>query len=177
MLFKKKKEHSKVKQTIFSIALALIAVFFIAYLIQTAYPEPEYNAYCKDITDPYPKVLNEQECNQVGGTWNAWNEPDVEGNTGYCDLWTKCNEEYNTAREPYERNVFIINLFLGLVILITAFFLSVEAISTGFMGGGALLMIYGTLRYWGNLSNVLRTLFLGIALVVLVYFGYKKLKD
>jgi hypothetical protein len=44
------------------------------------------------------------------------------------------------------------------------------------MGGAVLLIIYGTIRYWGSLSDVWRTIMLGLALVILVWIGYKKLK-
>ena len=84
----KKKEKSKVKQTIFAIALALIFVFFVAYAIQTAYPEPDYSDYCKDIKDPYPQALTEEQCLGVNGTWTPLPKPDADGNSGYCDLWT-----------------------------------------------------------------------------------------
>ena len=46
----------------------------------------------------------------------------------------------------------------------------------GFMGGGVLLVVYGTLRYWGALSDVWRTIMLGVSLAVLVWVAYKKLK-
>ncbi|MCR4323568.1 MAG: hypothetical protein NUV37_01195 [Nanoarchaeota archaeon] len=170
-----KGKHSKTKQTILAIAIALIAVFFIAYAIQSFYPSPKYEDYCGKFDRPI-EITNEVQCLELEGTWIPYAEKVPDGREGYCDFYTMCNEEYNSAKEPYEFHVFIINLFLGLIILILAFFLSVEAISTGFMGGGAILMIYGTIRYWSELSDVLRTIFLGIALFTLVFFGYKKLK-
>ena len=87
-----------------------------------------------------------------------------------------CRQEYDSAREIYERNVFFANLLLGILAVIASLFLMVEAVSTGFMGGGSIMLVYGTIRYWGNLSDILRTFFLGIALFILIYLGYKKLK-
>jgi hypothetical protein len=173
-----KRNSSRAKHVILSIAIALIAVFFVAYAIQSIYPAPKYEDFCDYDTKPmYSEPTTEIQCVDLGGEWTTYAEKGLDNRTGFCDLYTQCNEDYQSAREPYEFNVFIINLILGLIILIGAFFLSVEAISIGFMSSGAILLVYGTIRYWSELSDVLRTIFLGIALGVLVYFGYKKLKN
>ncbi|MCR4285065.1 MAG: hypothetical protein NUV97_03430 [archaeon] len=170
-------KHSKIKQTIIAIVIALITVFFLAYLIQTIYPSPEYEDFCEERLT-FKAIETQIECESNGGMWSDYGERPVPEKTplGWCDTEYQCRQDYEDAIKPYERNVFFANLLFGLVIFILAFFFIVEAISVGFMGGGAILMIYGTIRYWGNLSNVFRTIFLGIALAIIVYFSYKKLK-
>ncbi len=162
---------SKSKQVIVAIVIAFISVFFLAYAIQSVYPAPEYNDYCDDIRT-FKMIDNKAECETMDGVWYENNEP----KGGYCDLYFKCAQAYEEARKPYERNLFIANLLIGLIVLIISFFLSVEVVSSGFMAGGAMMLIYGVIRYWGNLSNILRTVVLGVALVVIVYFAYKKFK-
>jgi len=95
---------------------------------------------------------------------------------GRCDVNFNCQKEYNSVRELYERNVFFANLIIGILVFIIAFFLGIEAVSSGLMGGAVMLIIYGSMRYWGELSDVWRTFMLGVALSGLIFLGYKKLQ-
>ena len=151
-------EKSPVKQTILGIVIALVTVFFIAYAVSSVYPAPQWDDFCG--TPSFDRFANLSQIEQEA----QFEEQRI------------CADAFQEARETYERTLFIVNLVLGLVILITAFFLKVEVVSSGLMGGGGLLMIYGTLRYWSELSNLLRTVFLGMALVILIGFGYRKFK-
>ncbi len=162
-------QSNKAKNVILTISIALVVVFFVAYAIQAIYPAPEYSDFCDD--KPSLVFINESGvCEAGGGRWNG-NEKG-----GFCENNYECNEEYNSVRDIYERNVFFINLSLGLVIIVLSLLLIVESVSTGLMGGGTILLIYGTIRYWNDLNNVLKTLMLGAVLGVLIWLGYKKLK-
>ena len=91
-----------------------------------------------------------------------------------CDM---CNKEYRDKREIYNRNVFIIAVVAGLIaVVLGGIVLKLESVSAGIMGGGVLLIIYGTLRYWGDMGDVLRFIILGAVLVVLIWLGYRKFK-
>lgn len=150
---------AKSKRVIFSVAVAFISVFFFAYAIQAVYPGPE---------DP---------CNYEPLSKPIEPERSVEIDDTYYDEYNECRKEYREAMKPYERDVFFANLIVGLIVLVAAFFLAIEAVSSGLMGGAVMLIVYGSMRYWGELSDVWRTLMLGVALVVLVWLGYKKLAD
>ncbi len=169
--------HSKAKHVILMILIALVFVFFVAYAIESVYPSPEYSDFCSvDRTF----VDNQADCEIDGGKWTddyrGKPVPVENGETGWCDIDYTCRAEYEEVKDVYERNVFLANLVFGIIAVVLSLFLAVEAVSTGFMAGGTIMIVYGTLRYWGNLSPVLRTLFLGVALWVLIYLGYKKLK-
>jgi hypothetical protein len=169
-----------VKKLILGVAIALIFVFFIAYAIQSIYPGPEYEDFCGEDLPPTP-VANQETCETLEGKWSAHEvERPIKGGestTGWCDLEFTCRGEYETIKESYERNVFFINVLVGIITVVISFFLSVGTVSAGLMGGGAILIIYGTIRYWGSLSDWLRTIMLGIALAVMIWIGYKKLRD
>lgn len=167
---------SKAKLVIFSVAVALISVFFFAYAVQAVYPSPEYEDYCDDYSGG---VLNDQNsCVEVGGKWTDYEKDSLNMQiSGYCDYDYFCRQEYEEALAPYERNVFFANVIIGFVLLVGAFFLGVEAVSTGLMGGAVMLIFYGTVRYWGELSDIWRTVVLGVALVALIWLGYKKIKE
>lgn len=165
------------KRVIFSVAIAFVSVFFFAYAIQAFYPAPQYEDFCD--RDAYIKqITTEAGCNEAGGRWTDYEKDSLNMDIkGYCDVNYFCQMEYDEARKPYERNVFFANLILGIILFVAAFFLALDAISSGLMGGAVMLIVYGCVRYWGELSDVWRTLMLGAALAVLVLLGYKKLKD
>jgi len=168
---------AKSKVVIFSVAIAFVSVFFFAYAIQAVYPAPQYDDVC-DRGIVQKAIVTEVGCLEAGGRWTE-NERDSLNMDiwGWCDADYTCNEEYQEARKLYERNVFFANLGIGIVLFVVAFFLGLEAVSSGLMGGAVMLIVYGSMRYWGELSDVWRTLMLGVALVVLIWLGYKKLAN
>ncbi len=168
---------AKSKAVIFSVAVAFVSVFFFAYAVQAVYPAPQYDDFCDRSVD-YVAYDNAGDCEAVGGKWDSFVEvPKEVGRSGHCDVEFTCRDDYEEARKPYERNVFFANLILGIVLFVVAFFLGIEAVSSGLMGGAVMLIVYGSMRYWGELSDVWRTLMLGVALGILIYLGYKKLAD
>ena len=171
-----KKGVSSIKAVILSIAIALVSVFFFTYAVQFVYPAPEYGDYCDE--NIKLEITSEVECIAVEGKWTSHEgmSPDNKSE-GYCDRDFTCRGKYEDVKKIYERNVFFINLILGVGIFIIGFFLTIEAVSSGLMGGGVIMLFYGTIRYWGNLSDIWRTVFLGISLAILVWLGYKKLNN
>jgi hypothetical protein len=168
---------TKSKLVIFSVAVAFLSVFFFAYAVQAVYPAPQYEDFC-DRTAPSKLLDNEADCVESGGRWTDYEKDALNMEVrGWCDSNFECEEEYDAVRKPYERNVFFANLIIGIVVFVVAFFLGLEAVSSGLMGGAVMLIVYGSIRYWGELSDVWRTLMLGFALAVLVWLGYKKLRD
>lgn len=173
-----KKSH-KVRKVILSVAIAILFVMFIAYAIESVYPSPKYERYC-----PSPTInpVNESECTAVNGTWIVYPVETMNGKqfpagvSGYCDTYTECAQPWEDAQESYNRNLFFISIIIGLIVVVLSLVFSVEAVGSGLMGGGVLLMIYGTIRYWGALSDILRTVMIGIALGILIWIGYRKLR-
>lgn len=168
-------EASKTKSVILAIAIALISLFFFVYAIQIVYPEVKYNNFCNNSVHAMPSN-NKVDCLSAGGKWISYQK----GNSnvkasGYCDSNYYCMKNYETARKSYDRNVFFTSLVVGVIVFVGAFFLALESVSAGLMGGAIMLIFYGTVRYWGELSDIWRTLMLGIVLVVLIWLGYKKL--
>jgi hypothetical protein len=170
------KKHSPAKHIILAIAVALVAVFFVVYATSTLYPAQDRSDFCGDYDKPRAVFDTQPECEAAGGQWDAYPSPRGDGPEGYCNADFTCSQDYQDAREVYERNIFFVNIIIGLIVLVASFFLTLEAVSNGFMAGGAIMIIYGSIRYWGNLSNIWRTLMLGVALAVLVWVGYRKLR-
>ncbi len=99
--------------------------------------------------------------------------------TNECEgsLYEECSSQYENAGDKYNPIVFVIAVIAGLISITMGIILSLPSVSSGLMVGGIFLTIYGTARYWSNLSNWLRTSILAAVLVILIFLGYKKLKN
>ncbi|MDP7179956.1 MAG: hypothetical protein QF824_01690 [Candidatus Woesearchaeota archaeon] len=181
---------SKAKKVLLAIAIAIILAMFIGYGINTFYDNPQYDDFCTNPLREKPVLIerDDKECIKV----NQENLPQEEncyaekGSPRYdiddngcrafreCDY---CSKEYDEAREEFGKKVFIVSLIAGLLsILVGGLILKVEAVGSGIMGGGILTVLFGTMRYWGNLQDVARWLILGLVLAVLIWVGYKNFK-
>lgn len=80
-------------------------------------------------------------------------------------------DKYN---EQYAMYLFIIAGISGIMGIILGFFIRIESVGIGLIGGGILSILYGIIRYWDYAENALRVIVLGLALGVLVWIGFKK---
>lgn len=172
-------EISKIKRAILGISIAIILALFIGYGINTFYKPPKYENFCDEQIRTI--ISSEEECLAVGGQWNVAPERIIEENKtvikGFCNPNYTCEKEYTGKREIYNRNVFIIAVISGLIsVIVGGIILKLESVSSGIMGGGVLSIIYGTIRYWGDLADVGRFFILGLVLVALIWIGYRKFK-
>ena len=150
----KKSTISKLKRNILTIAIAIIFALFIGYGIDTFYEAPEWEDYCDRFAEPLGKNITEFEQSQK-----------------------QCSEEFDAATEPYNRNIFVVTLIIGMIaVIVGGVVLHLESVSSGIMAGGVLTLIYGTIRYWGDMHKYLRFVILTIVLIVLIWIGYKKFK-
>lgn len=178
---------SRIKEIILALAIVVILNLFFNYGVFTFYKSPDYEKFC-------PVELNQKaytdknSCEAVGGRWFENNESPkyyrgevpipVEPQSdqkGWCDATAKCRESYETVRDVYDRNVFIILVVLGLISLGLGFLvINASPVANGFLGGGLLSLIIGTVRYWSSMDDYLRFIILGLALAALIWLGYKK---
>ena len=105
--------------------------------------------------------------------------PDVLGDWEECNYSSDCveyfNEEYQNVKEPHERVEFVVLLILGILVLVGGGLIKAEALSHGFMFSGVLVLIINIMSHWMVLNDYFRFIILGVALVILIYLGYKKL--
>lgn len=177
---------SKIKEIILALAIVVVLNLFFNYGVFTFYKEPKFENFC--LNELTQKVYTEKSsCEAVGGQWFESNQTNYEGRpipvkpapqtgeTSWCDSTAKCRESYESARDVYNRNVFIALVILGLISLGLGFLvISAAPVANGFLGGGLLSLIVGTIRYWSDMNEYLRFIVLGIALVMLIWLGYKK---
>ena len=170
------------KERLLSAGIAIVLVLFVFYGIFTFQTAPKYEDFCAERN--YGLFETKEECEKIeGAKWSPYigkpypaAEPGRIAPSGYCDVTYQCQKDFGTANSFYNRNVFFASLVAGGIALIAGFLLAVETVGNGMMFGGIVMMIYGTLRYWNDLSNAWKFVILGIVLAILVLLGYRKLK-
>ena len=79
--------------------------------------------------------------------------------------------------ERYAMYFFIVAGISGILAIVIGAYIEVESVGSGLIGGGILLLVYGSIRYWWYASNGIKVLILGIALGILVVVGVKKFRN
>ena len=169
----------KIKTIALALAIVILLNLFVYTGIRTFYKAPDRTKYCGDIYSRGP-IYTEQDCVAAGGQWFE-NTPNPQEAVkpmpnGYCNEKATCYALYNEVLAPYERNIFILYIILGLASLLLGFVLKVDAVSAGFNFGAVILLVTGTIRYWRDMNDYLRFIIVGIALALVIWFGYKKLQ-
>lgn len=181
------------KNIVLGIAILILTMFVVIYGINTFYEKPQYDDYCASERYPVPDKNNGSEvcpavCVEMYEIQNGecvLNEcgsgcgPD--GRTTFdklsqCEIALSgkaCHEVYNDAQEKYSRNVFLIALPLGILIIAAgAALFSLEAVGIGLMGGGIGTILYGVSDYWSYADNWLRFALSLAGLIILIVFAY-----
>ena len=190
----------KIKDTILGFSIAIIFVFFVVFGIKAFYKEPKYEDFCKraiyiDVVyskgyhEAYPYPIRAKEpaenlCAKAITEYEKFRKDCAEKKSDVvyefdengCQVakeCTFCQQDYENARNIYFRNVFIISGIVGIIVIIIGAVLHITSVSAGLFGGGVLTILYGTMNYWSELADWARFIILGIALIVLIYLGYK----
>ena len=161
------------------IVIALNLVFFAAR--ELVIPQPNYEDYCPTTVQP---AATEAGCSAQDGVWvatpdNAQVTAVVKPNqTGYCDLYQKCQPLYDEAQKNHEKYAFVIMVGLGVLALIVGVLpIGSSIVSTGLSYGGVIALIVGGIGYWDQAGNLLRLLMSVIALGALLFIGIRRFKD
>jgi len=178
---KKKSRHikpTKIKAVILSIIIAMVLSAFIIYLIQAIKPAPKYEDYC-DVQIKSTEIVDRDFCETEGGKWTPQNIECIRTPCpqGYCDFYYECQKQFEKVNQEYRLVVFIVAVIAGLLAVALGIILALPSVSSGLMIGGVFLTFYGTVVYWTYLSRWLKVIILGIALTVLIWLGYKKLRN
>jgi uncharacterized protein (DUF983 family) len=122
----------------------------------------------------YVQDINQTKCYNDGGQPRF-----VQDNNG-CEVYDKCDycsRDFNDAQQSYNRNIFFILMPIGLVIVIIGIYLTVEYIGAALMFAGLITMFYATIRYFSNMSKILRALVILVELLIIMWIGYKKIGE
>ncbi|MFH1064717.1 MAG: hypothetical protein V1729_06545 [Candidatus Woesearchaeota archaeon] len=93
----------------------------------------------------------------------------------------RCQEEFATTTPRYfhARNSFFVLFVIAVLAILIGMFLTLESISSGFIAGGVMLLIWSliyTAEFWLQWNKFVKLTALGIVLALLIYLGYKKIE-
>ena len=162
------------KKLILTFAIAIIFVFFIGYGTEVFHDTPEYKDFCPEVYH----LDNEKACLEAGGEWfdetTEVIKEQIPRKATHCSNKLDCHLGYQELQDKHDLVVFVVAIILGVLAIVVGVLLKKDAISTGILAGGVLLLLYGTIRYWRHADDILKFILLGIALAVLIWLGYKK---
>lgn len=167
------------------LGIAVLLPLFIGLFVDAVYEEPKYEDYCRNnYYEPYKMPLPNVNCTDMFATPEAQNCSNDKGmpvpkyDANNCPVFDKCDycqKDYDQARELYNRNVFFMLAPLGLIIVILGIFLAVDYLGAGLMFAGLITMFYATIRYFSDMSKMLRALVILVELLIIMWIAYKKI--
>lgn len=163
------------------IAIILNVLFFS--IASLALPAPQYDQYCPVNAGPVPQ--SPAKCAAAGGIWTANPAgPAPESSTltskptGYCDLYSKCQQPYQEAVSQRALYAFVLMVVLGIAAITTGLTpLGSSAIASGLSYGGALALVIGSISYWSNAGGWTRLIIAAAGLAALLYIGWQRFRD
>ena len=136
------------------------------------YPAPEYGDYCSISAKQI--IETESDCMDAGGNWQSYPTKvggDIEG---YCDQNIKCGQEYDDAQKQNAKNVFLIAVPLGiLIVLLGGLLFSLDVVGVGLMAGGVGTILRGISGFWRYSSDWLKFIISLAGLAIVIYFSYR----
>ncbi len=164
------------KNFVMGIAILVLTIFVAIYGIGTFYSEPNYDDFCGQFKTQ-EVIESSEQCAGVGGSWVAYENGELKpveiNSNGWCDRDFECRQEYETARETYSRNLFLMALPLGIILIaIGIFVFGLETVGAGLGGGGVGIVLWGVGSYWQYGSDLMKFLLSLIGLVIVIGFAY-----
>lgn len=143
-----------VQTGLFTIGIAIVLSFFLNVGFSLVYDRPEYPIdVCSPRFDP--------------GTGDV----SKEFNQEECDI---ASQVYNDALQEYEFKRFVFSVVVGVILLAGGLALAnVGFLSIGFMLAGVGQLIFGIGSYWDQLNEWARFVILGVALLILIFVGWR----
>ncbi len=176
------KKHPRVLALSLIIAITIVTNLFFNYSLSLIYSAPDYQNFCPD--DVYNRVYdNKDMCIANGGLWSEQVAPVLESKssapvktevTGYCDARYLCQKKFNSASDVYNRNVFIVLVAIGVLMISLGTFIGISLLSVAFSWSGVLSIVIASMRYWGSAGSFARVLILAAVLGALIWLAIKK---
>ncbi|MBM3233410.1 hypothetical protein FJZ18_04560 [Candidatus Pacearchaeota archaeon] len=167
---------TKALKVAYTLGIIFLLYFVIIFGIKAFYPELSYYDYTAEIKKncgSYPQYetpkceynynATTEEADNCKGQSNKAREEFDEKNNAY----SKCSEKYNPGNS-HKRNLFIIENILGLLLVITAFFLMrISMLSNGAAFAGVMLIIDGFYEGWRVSEKALQ---FGVGVIIIIVF-------
>lgn len=181
------------KNILFGIAIIILTITSIVYGVNTFYKAPEYGDFCPldriphafdqngtricpTVCVPTYEIQNNScflnECGSGCGP-DGINSFDSAQKCELALQGKNCYGLYEEAYESYSKNIFLIALPIGiLIIAIGAIIFGLETVGAGLMGGGVGIIIWGVSGFWRFADNWLKFFLSLIGLAILIWLTY-----
>ncbi len=159
------------------IGIAIILTLVVVLGVETFYPSPEREDYCKYDFQDFQQANTKQECEAINGTWNEnFNEssdiPKVSSRCSNREYQKFCSEKLNQANNKHSKGLFfIINIIAIIFIIASLFIMSIPNLSSGIAFSGIALFVYGFIRGWNGTEDVWKFLTGVIIAGLLIWFA------
>ncbi len=177
----------EIKKVALTAGIAVLFTLFIVFFVEAVYESPEYEDYCGFYREPYPLTKDPASCpvvyNQELFDECITQKGEVRYNISengcqtdpYCDF---CSRDFNDANTKYHKSIFFISAIVSIIAILAGLYLpkNIDAIASGFIFGGILVLVQGTARVFGDLGKWPRVIVLGAELIILIIIGLKRLK-
>ncbi|MBS3073732.1 hypothetical protein J4465_02975 [Candidatus Pacearchaeota archaeon] len=166
-------------------AIAILLPLCIGLFVDALYAEPKYEDYCNDTFYPeYKQPITNVSCPDFSMTSefqsciNQHGNPTFKYDQNNCQIYDTCDLcsiEFQKVQSLYNRNLFFILAPIALIFIVLGIFLTIEYLGAGFMFGGLILLFYATMRYFSDMSKLLRAIVILVELLIIIYIGYRKI--
>lgn len=86
-------------------------------------------------------------------------------------------EKHRKEEREFQKVLFAVTVPAGLIAIIAGAVITVSAIGTGLIFGGIFSLIDGYINFWGELPDILRFISLLGGFAVLLFVGFKKIRN
>ena len=144
------------KKIALGFGIAIVFPMLLHYGVSTWTPQPKWRGY------GFEPTFNPQATPEEQAQWRTEQQ--------------KKQEERRIAEKRFQQHLFAVAVPLGLIALLVGAFLRLPAIGAGLMFGGIFSICDGYFNYWSELADVLKFVSLLIALILLLFLGYRRLE-
>lgn len=172
------------------LGIMILLPLFLGLFVDAVYEEPKYEDYCNESQYlymekpmPSPPTVNcsydyystpeAQSCSYDRGL------PRFKYNASGCqvyDFCDYCNKNYQDAQELYNRNLFFLLAPLGFIAVIIGIYFLIDYMGAGLMLGGLITIFYATMRYFSDMSKLMRALIILAELILIIWIGYARIE-
>jgi hypothetical protein len=166
---------AKVMNIVFGIGIAIILFIVVLLGTQVFYEEPVYEDFCNSSYIDKPVAIYDSSICSDNITVKECNALVKEKQTTFDRQQAeieKCQKNFTEAQNVYGKKVFIINNVAGIIFVIVSLFLfSIVNIAAGTAFAGLVLIIYGFMRGWQGIGDVLKFIVALIVAILFIYFA------
>jgi len=154
------------------VSIILTAIIIALVNVGTALflPAPDYQDYCGKVTEPKlspNQEMTQELCESTSGIWNPQKVQCIQEpcSQGYCDYYSVCQKEYESAMKPYNQIRYYIFAGIGFILLLIGLFATEGMIQFTGLATGGILVVEGIFM---NFQNKL-IVFISLIAILLIF--------